>query len=127
MDDYMIIRDIKKCNYFKALDKTTICELLHPKNEDGGLEIDYSIAHAILKVGESSLIHKLKNSVEVYYILEGKGIMYINDEEEEVQPGQVIYIPPDSKQYIENVGNKELKFLCIVYPIWNEEDEELIK
>lgn len=122
----MLIRDIKNCDYFKALDKTILCELLHPNNEKEELKIDYSIVHAVLKAGESSLVHKLKTSVEVYYILEGKGVMHIDDEAEEVWPGQAIYIPANSRQYIENIGNDELKFLAIVYPTWKEEDEELI-
>jgi len=122
----MIIRDIKDCNYFEAQDKTVLCELLHPDREDEDLKINYSIVHAILKSGESSLTHKLKTSVEVYYILEGKGIMHIDDEKKEVQPGQAIYIPANSKQYIENIGNDELKFLAIVNPKWRAEDEELV-
>jgi mannose-6-phosphate isomerase-like protein (cupin superfamily) len=122
----MLIRDIKNCDYFKALDNTILCELLHPKRESKDLKIDYSIAHAILKAGESSLVHKLKTSIEIYYILEGKGIMHIDDESEEVQPGQVIYIPANSKQYIQNTCDNELKFLALVYPMWQEEDEELI-
>ncbi len=122
----MLIKDIKNCDYFKALDNTILCELLHPKNENEDLNIDYSIAHAILKAGESSLVHRLKTSIEIYYILEGNGIMYIDDESEEVQPGQVIYIPENSKQYIENTGDNELKFLAMVYPMWQEEDEELV-
>ena len=123
----MLIRDIKKCKYFRAMDKSLLCELLHPDREHEDLKIDYSIAHAVLKNGESSFVHKLKTSVEIYYILEGKGIMNIDDEKEEVHPGQVIYIPENSKQWIENIGNDELKFLCIVYPLWKGEDEELIK
>ena len=122
----MIIRDIKNCEYVKVMDKTTLCELLHPDKEYEDLKIDFSIAHAVLKAGKSSLAHKLKTSVEIYYILEGKGIMHIDDEESEVHPGQVIYIPANSKQCIKNVGNDELKFLCIVYPMWKEEDEELV-
>lgn len=122
----MLIRDIKNCNYFRALDKTILCELLHPKNEEEKLNINYSIVHAVLKAGESSITHKLKTSVEVYYILKGKGIMHIDDESEEVIPGQAIYIPANSSQYIENTGSDELKFLAIVYPMWKEEDEELI-
>lgn len=122
----MLIRDIKNCSYFKALDKTILCELLHPKNEEEELNINYSIVHAVLKAGKSSLVHKLKTSTEVYYILEGKGIMHIDDESEEVIPGQAIYIPANSSQYIENTGSDELKFLAIVYPMWKEEDEELI-
>ena len=122
----MLIRDIKDCNYFKALDNTILCELLHPERENEDLKINYSIAHAILKAGESSLVHRLKTSIEIYYILEGNGIMHIDNESEDVQPGQVIYIPSNSKQYIENTGSNELKFLAMVYPMWDKEDEELI-
>ena len=122
----MIIRDIKDCEYSRVMDETLLCELLHPDRENEDLKMDLSIAHAVLKVGESSLAHRLKNSVEIYYILEGTGIMHIDNESEEVQSGQAIYIPINSKQYIENIGNDELKFLCIVYPKWKEEDEELI-
>ena len=122
----MLIRDIKDCNYFKALDNTILCELLHPERENEDLKINYSIAHAILKAGESSLVHRLKTSIEIYYILEGNGIMHIDNESEDVQQGQVIYIPSNSKQYIENTGSNELKFLAMVYPMWDKEDEELI-
>jgi mannose-6-phosphate isomerase-like protein (cupin superfamily) len=123
----MIIRDIKDCEYFRAMDKTLLCELLHPDRESEDLKIDLSIAHAVLNAGESSIVHMLKTSVEIYYILEGKGMMHIDDENEEVYPGQVIYIPAKSKQWIENIGNSELKFLCIVYPMWKEEDETLVE
>jgi len=122
----MLIRDIKNCNYFKALDNTILCELLHPEKENRDLKINYSIAHAVLKAGESSLVHKLNTSVEIYYILEGTGIMHIDDESEEVLPGQVIYIPANSRQYIQNTGDNELKFLAIVHPMWREDDEELM-
>ncbi|MBM4240632.1 MAG: cupin domain-containing protein [Euryarchaeota archaeon] len=121
----MIIKDTKNCNYFRALDKTLICELLHPDREDQDLKMQFSIAHTILKSGESSMSHKLKKSVEVYYILEGKGLMHIDDESAEIQSGQAIYIPPNAKQWIENIGDSDLKFLCMVYPPWREEDEEL--
>lgn len=119
----MLIKDIKKSKYIKVIDETTLCELLHPANEE--VDLGCSIAHAILEPGESSLPHKLSKSVEIYYILEGKGVMHINEEEENVQSGQAIYVPPNAPQWIENVGNNELKFLCIVTPPWNEDDEEL--
>ena len=122
----MLIKDIKNCKYFRTIDQTILCELLHPKNENQELKINFSIAYAILKIGESSLAHKMNKSVEIYFILEGKGIMNIDDEKEEVHAGQAIYIPANSKQYIRNIGNEELKFLCIVNPMWNIEDEELI-
>lgn len=120
----MLIKDIKSSNYFDAVDETFLSELLHPKND--GVKLDFSIAHAVLKPGKSSLPHVLNESVEVYYILEGHGQMHIDHEVEAVESGQAVYIPPKKNQWIKNTGDDDLKFLCIVSPPWRESDEELI-
>ncbi len=52
--------------------------------------------------------------------------MYIDEENTKVRSGQAVYIPPNSKQYIKNTGNTDLKFLCIVDPAWRVEDEEVL-
>ena len=52
--------------------------------------------------------------------------MHIDNELEKVYAGQAIYIPPNSVQYIENIGKSDLKFLCIVDPAWKKEDEEIL-
>lgn len=122
----MLIKDIQNGEYFKAIDNTILCELLHPAKEDEVLNIRYSIAHAIVKPGETTLPHKLKTSTEVYYVLDGKGIIHIDEESAEVHSGQAIYIPPNTKQYIQNRGNSDLKILCIVYPMWRIEDEKVL-
>lgn len=119
------IRDIRDCEYFTTLDNTVLCELLHPTNEPEELAIRFSIAHAIVKPGETTRPHRLKTSVEIYYIIEGEGEMYIDDETAAVRSGQAVYIPPNSTQHIRNTGDTDLKFLCIVDPLWTREDEEL--
>ncbi len=118
----MFIKNLQDCEEFIAGDDSYLRELLHPDKAD--LAIRYSLAHAVIKPGQTSKPHKLKTS-EVYYILEGEGIMHINLESERVKPGQAIYIPPNSRQYIQNTGRTELKFLCIVDPTWRHEDEEV--
>jgi mannose-6-phosphate isomerase-like protein (cupin superfamily) len=123
----MIIRDIAQGNYFKALDDTLLCELLHPFHEAGDIKIDYSIAHAFLEPGQRSLPHKLKTLSEVYYILEGEGVMTIDLESAAVKAGQVIYIPPASTQSLENTGPGDLKFLCLVHPPWQAAEEEVFE
>lgn len=60
------------------------------------------------------------------FILEGEGLMHINDESRKVSSGQVIYIPPNAKQFIENILEVDLKFLCIVDPAWKEENEQIL-
>ncbi len=119
----MFIKDLHECEEFIAGDNTILRELFHPDKAD--LQLRYSLAHAVLKPGLTSQPHKLKTS-EVYYILEGEGTMYIDEENAVVHPGQTVYIPPDSKQCIKNTGNIDLKFLCIVDPAWRIEDEEVL-
>ncbi len=119
----MLIKSLNKCNYTQAMDETVLCELLHPKNEN--IEMGCSIAHAIIEPGKASLPHKLNKSVEIYYMLEGEGEMHIDSESTIVKPGDAIYIPPGSSQWIENPGDAPLKFLCMVTPPWQENDEEL--
>ncbi|BAW31503.1 MAG TPA: cupin domain-containing protein [Methanothermobacter sp.] len=87
----MIVKSVKDCRYNRVLDATLLCELLHPHKEDLGIE--FSLAHAILKSGESSLPHYLKESVEVYYILEGDARMHIEKETKKVAAGDAIFIP----------------------------------
>lgn len=120
----MFTKDIKNCEEIVAGDETILKEVLHPLKD--GLKIRYSIAHAVVKPGKVTLLHRMKTS-EVYYILQGSGLMYIDDETEEVESGQAIYIPPSSKQRISNTGNQDLIFLCIADPAWCKEDEEIIE
>ena len=118
----MIIKNIEKAKYVNASDKTKLCELIHPLREDV-FKISYSLAHVILKPGEKSHPHKLKSSSEVYYILEGKGIIHVDSEYSEIKTGQAIYVPPKSIQSIENCGKVDLNFLCIVSPPWRSSDD----
>lgn len=119
----MLIKDIQRGYYSTTRDNTVLCELLHPSNED--VKIAYSIAHAFLKPGCASRSHRLKESSEVYYILEGEGTMHIDDESASVHQGQAVFIPPGSWQHIQNTGTTDLKFLCIVYPKWDLDDEDV--
>jgi len=111
----MLIRKLNDCKEFEALDGSTLRELLNA--EEGGFAFNYSLAHAAVGAGQATKPHRLKFS-EVYYIYEGGGIMHIENEAAEVCAGSVIYIPPGSRQYIENRGSSDLKFLCIVDPPW---------
>ncbi|NHI84177.1 MAG: cupin domain-containing protein [Candidatus Thorarchaeota archaeon] len=123
----MIVRRLEDCEEIVALDGTVLRELLNPLHAKKKVHLDYSIAHAIVRPGESSMPHRFFEASEVYYILSGKGRMYVDEEEAEVDPGDTVYIPPRKVQYIENTGQEDLIFLCIVSPSWFPEAEELIE
>lgn len=120
----MNIRHLKDCAKFAAGDNSQLREILNPKKEK--LKINYSIAWASVKPGEKTLVHKLKFT-EVYYILKGTGSMHIANKENSVKENDTIYIPPGAIQFIENIGKKNLEFLCIVDPAWEPECEEIIR
>lgn len=121
----MLIRDVSGLSHERVLDRSVLCELLHPDKVPGIRDLNCSIAHAIVPAGEETLPHLLRRSAEIYYILEGCGMMHIGDEQAPVHPGQIVHIPPGARQFIRNTGSTDLVFLCIVAPKWQAEDEIL--
>ena len=121
----MKVITLEECAEFIGGDNSILREILNPL-KDKTLKIRYSIAHARVKPGERTLLHSLDRT-EVYHIIQGKGIMHIDEEEKEVKAGDTIYIPPNSRQRIQNTSDKELIFVCIVDPTWEKEGEEILE
>ena len=109
---------------FLAGDHTVLRELLHPAKQP--LALGYSVAHGTLAPGGRSKWHRLTSS-EVYYIIAGQGRLIIDDSAVVVEPGSLIYVPPGSKQSLENSGSTAIEFLCLVDPAWRPEDEEVLE
>lgn len=122
----MLIRDISTSPHERVIDRSILCELLHPDKIPEVAGLGCSIAHAIVPAGEATLPHLLERSVELYYILEGIGEMHIGEERAPVRAGQIVYIPPGARQFIRNTGTGDLVFLCIVSPKWHAADERLV-
>ena len=116
----MIIVDLNTANSIQGSEGTQIKQIFHPHNTMLGIR--YSVIQCVIEPGKRSKPHKLKSS-EIYFILKGYGNLHVNDESSDIKENQAAYIPPFSKQYIENVGNVDLQFLCIVDPAWKQEDE----
>jgi len=111
----MVKKDIKNCNYTNGA--IIIWDLLNPQKINGNSKIDYNLSYVVLKSREQSLMYQNANSIVIYYILEGNGIIHINEEKEKIYPVQVIFIPPNSIHYLENTEKIELMFIKVVYPI----------
>ena len=116
----MLVQKLSDAEEFIAGDGTRLRELLHPDKQ--AIELRYSLAHAIVPVGQTSIPHALTTS-EVYYLLSGKGEMHIDGETQIVETGDAVYIPPNAKQFIRNCGDRPLIFICIVDPAWQKENE----
>jgi mannose-6-phosphate isomerase-like protein (cupin superfamily) len=78
---------------------------------------DASIARARVEPGITTRWHRLKGTVERYYIISGKGRMEVGElQPQEVSPGDVVLIPPMCRQRITNIGSEDLIFLAICTP-----------
>ncbi len=117
----MLFKSIDKILSFEANDKTILKEIIHPKND--GVQLNYSLALASLKIGESSVPHYLANQTELYIFLKGKGKIIIDDKQQKVNTGDVVLVPKGARQHLENQGNSVMEFLCIVSPPWEEKDD----
>ena len=116
----MISKKIEDLDSFSGNEGSEIKTIFYPDNTLNGIR--YSLAHSIISPGKSSKPHKMK-SAEIYFVLEGDGIIHVDDQSEKIEKNQSVYIPPLSKQYLENTGQIELKVLCIVDPAWSPDDE----
>ena len=118
---------LKKCSEIQSIqgdEGTRIRQYFHPHNTLNG--ISYSLAQFTLESGKRSKLHRISSS-EIYYILEGCGRLVINDDTYHLQRDDSAYVPPNSRQFIENTGLIDLKFLCIVEPAWRADDEILLE
>jgi mannose-6-phosphate isomerase-like protein (cupin superfamily) len=120
----MSLRKNSEINSIQGNEGTKIKQYFHPHNTLNG--INYSLAQFTLKTGKRSKIHKMRSS-EIYYILEGSGVLHINDESHHLEKDDSAYVLPNSKQFIENTGATDLKFLCIAEPAWKADDEILLE
>ena len=120
----MSLRRNSEIDSIQGDEGTKIKQYFHPHNTLNG--INYSIAQFTLGPGKKSKLHKISSS-EIYYILEGSGKLKIDEETHQIEKDDSAYVPPNSKQFIENTGSIDLKFLCIVEPAWKAENEILLE
>jgi len=120
----MILKKLQDIDIVDGGEGSKIRQIFHPHNTLSGIR--FSISHSLVKPYKKSTLHKMKTA-EVNYILEGEGVLHVDDDVINIAKDQAIYIPPNSKQYIENTGKNDLKFLCIVDPAWRKEDEEILE
>ncbi|MGI9203485.1 MAG: cupin domain-containing protein [Woeseiaceae bacterium] len=77
---------------------------------------EFSLAETRVEPGVRTELHKLDVN-EWYVIRSGMGKMQVNDEPWfDVSPGDVVRIPADVSQRIENTGMADLMFECICLP-----------
>ncbi len=108
---------------FLSAERCHILELLNHKDDKS-----QSIARARVEPGVTTAWHQLKDTSEVYLVLEGQGLIEINEEVSQVlRKGDIYRIPPNTPQRISNQQDQDLLFLCFCTPAFNEDCYELLE
>ncbi|MDD5032551.1 MAG: cupin domain-containing protein [Candidatus Pacebacteria bacterium] len=86
-----------------------------------------SVAHVEVQPGDASLLHRHKIFTQLYYILEGRGRMYVGGRGDfPVAKDTLIWIAPGRPHKLENTGRKILSHLVISIPPFSQTDVEVI-
>ncbi|MEM9256706.1 MAG: cupin domain-containing protein [Pseudomonadota bacterium] len=88
-------------------------------NELGNTDSDeaLSIAQARLEPGKTTRWHWLRDTVERYVLLQGRGSVEVGElPPADVGPGDVVVIPPGVRQRITALGDRDLVFLALCTP-----------
>jgi mannose-6-phosphate isomerase-like protein (cupin superfamily) len=120
----MDIKNIDRVPAFITKDGSEIRELLAYRNS---CIRQQSLAEARLPVAHATTPHAHPQTEEIYYILEGQGLMRVANETRPVGPGDAIAIPPGALHQIVNTGPIVLKFLCCCAPPYEDTDTVLEK
>jgi mannose-6-phosphate isomerase-like protein (cupin superfamily) len=116
------IRNINRVPAFITKDGSEIRELLAWRNSCIRRQ---SLAEARLPPGGSTTPHRHIETEEIYYVLEGRGLMRVGEEAAELGPGDAVAIPPGQSHTITNTGAETLKFLCCCAPCYEHDDTVL--
>ncbi|WP_028558777.1 cupin domain-containing protein [Paenibacillus pinihumi] len=81
----------------------------------------FGSAWAFIAPGEQSAPHT-HDEDETFYVVKGNGVMVIDDEEQDVQAGDTIYIPANHSHVLRNTGSEELVFITIWWDVTSKED-----
>jgi mannose-6-phosphate isomerase-like protein (cupin superfamily) len=113
----MTIQNLAAQEPFTTKDGSTIRSILDRTNAPVEKQ---SLAEASLPAGCATDRHYHQLSEELYFLLEGSGLMEIDGESREVGPGDAILIPAGAWHQI--TATSALRFLCCCAPPYANED-----
>jgi mannose-6-phosphate isomerase-like protein (cupin superfamily) len=97
---------------FTTKDGSLIRELQHTQAQ--------SLAEAKLEPGQVTERHYHRASEEIYFLLDGTGVLELDGQLRDVQPGDAVLIPPGTWHQIRAL--EPLRFLCCCSPAYSHSD-----
>jgi mannose-6-phosphate isomerase-like protein (cupin superfamily) len=95
--------------------------LVGPDNSGSSL-LDFRISRYACNAYVGEHVHKVQE--QVYYVLEGEGVLTLDKERHLMGPHDYVYVPPGVRHSFTNTGTAGLVFLVVTTPA---DDEPLPK
>lgn len=86
-----------------------------------------SVKQEKMPVGTAEKLDFHTRTEQVFYILKGEAVLYINDEKFSVREGESISIQPKSEHFISNESQDDVEFLVISSPSTQNDRTEIKK
>lgn len=87
--------------------------LVGPKNS-GSSRLDFRISR--YAPGAHVAEHAHKTQEQIYYVLEGEGVLTIDDGKRLMRPHDYVYLPPGVRHSFANTGTDGLVFFVVTTP-----------
>jgi mannose-6-phosphate isomerase-like protein (cupin superfamily) len=94
-------------------------ELAGPETT-GSSRVDFRISRYAPMAYVQEHVHKVQE--QVYYVLEGEGILTLDDTKNLMRPHDYVYVPPGVRHSFTNTGTDGLVFLVITTPASDDEE-----
>ena len=86
-----------------------------------------SLAEAGLPAGGATVRHFHREAEELYFLIEGRGVMEVDGEERAVEEGDAILIPPGAWHQLRADAAGPVRLLCCCAPPYRDEDTVLVE
>lgn len=78
----------------------------------------------IIEPGVKLESHTHSSIEEVFYILEGTGVIECGEQKQHVQAGDAIYLPPKRRHSLANTSRFPLRFVCVGSKVTEESQQK---
>ena len=103
----------------KSEDGATVWAMLSDEEKE---QAGVQLAYGYLLPGKTATLHMHQKSDEIYYVMCGKGIMHLGEQQYPVTKGSIAFIPKEMPHSLENNSNQNLEVVCISSPAYQKDD-----
>lgn len=92
--------------------------LAGPENTGGSRLMDFRISRYAPMAFVEEHVHAVQE--QVYYVLEGEGVLTVDGQPHLMRPHDYVYLPPGVRHAFSNTGTSGLVFLVVTTPATDE-------